>query len=262
MKNFFRVVACAILLAGLLPASTIGYFNQGAANDSEIQAAITASGNTPIALADLSAGSLSGISVLWMLNQSNLGYGAIGGSVANLDAFVLAGGALVFNDRYVAGAAGILPGGAGIVFHRDFTDAANINIVTTGTMVTNGPGGVLTDTSLDNGNFSSHGFADLSSLPSGAVPIFSRTDPTQIVDFSYELGSGYVYYSSIPVDYYLSGFGNAPPRDAMVNTYAPNELAYASNLGIPTATPEPGSFVLAGLGLLIPAVFRLRKKSC
>ena len=107
--------------------------------------------------------------------------------------------------------------------------------------MTNGPGGVLNNTSLDNGNLSTHGYTVEGSLPSNedddssdddsdddasAVKILSRADPTQIVDFCYQFQGGAVYYSSIPLDFYLVGAGPNPPRDNMRFIYAPNVVAY------------------------------------
>ena len=91
--------------------------------------------------------------------------------------------------------------------------------------MTNGPGGVLTNTSLDGGNLSSHGFTVEGSLPGAAVKILSRPNPTQIVDFCYEFQAGAVHYSTIPLDFYLGG-GGGQPRVNMRTVYAPNVVAY------------------------------------
>ena len=45
--------------------------------------------------------------------------------------------------------------------------------------------------------------------------------------FSYQFGTGQVIYSSIPLDNFLKGGGNNPPRDTFTNVYAPNLLTYA-----------------------------------
>jgi hypothetical protein len=128
----------------------------------------------------------------------------------------------------VTDAESILPGGGSFDIIRDTdADTANIDILDGTTLVTNGPGSVLDDTSLDGGNLSSHGFAVVGSLPAGGVFILTRMDMEEIVTFSYPFGSGAVLYSSIPLDFYLAGSGNNPPRDNMNDIYAVSVIAYA-----------------------------------
>lgn len=124
------------------------------------------------------------------------------------------GGVLSFHDRTVADggpsttltAADYLPGAGAVTFVRDFTDDADIQVLLSNT-VTSGPGGVIDNTSLDGGTSSSHGYATRASLPAGAAAVLSRGNPTEIVDFYYGVGSGWVYYSTMPLDYYLAGLG-------------------------------------------------------
>jgi hypothetical protein len=74
---------------------------------------------------------------------------------------------------------------------RAFDDDANIDILTGGAIVS-GPGGTLDNSFLDGGTSSSHGSAVFSSLPAGAVSVFSQTDPSSIVDFYFAYGEGWV----------------------------------------------------------------------
>ena len=253
-----RLFVLSIVFAGMMVApspscfaATIGWFggNSGQAS------AILASGNTPLALSGLGAADLASIDVLWILNPDNEAYDSeITGNLGSISAFVKGGGVLSMHDRYVTDAAGILPGGGGIAFFRDFTDPTTIDYLTAGPPVT-GPGGTLAPGDLSGGNSSSHGFATLGSLPAGAVAIFSRTDATQIVDFWYRFGSGSVYYSTIPLDYYLDGDGPAAVQAKMAGVYAPNELAFQASLG----TPEPGTMLTLGAGALLAGLL-LKKR--
>ncbi|MGH7753363.1 MAG: hypothetical protein ACREN5_11160, partial [Gemmatimonadales bacterium] len=161
-------------------------------------------------------------------NPDNSGYSSIyRNNLAKIFDFVAAGGILVFHDRHVTTAASVLPGSPG-TFVR--TLGTNIDILNATTLVTNGPGGVLTSNSLDGGNFSHHGFVQAAGTPAGAAGILSTGNAAQWVLYSYPFGAGAVVYSSIPLDFYLAGFGPAQVSQNFRTIYAPNVLAYASGL--------------------------------
>ncbi len=106
----------------------------------------------------------------------------------------------------------------------------------------------------------------LGTLPNNGAFILSRTNPTEIVTFSYLYGSGGVIYSSIPLDYYLRGGpGPNPPRDNFANVYAPNVLAYANALLQPanviTVPVMPGWGLIAFVLLLgLFGAYQTRRK--
>jgi hypothetical protein len=77
--------------------------------------------------------------------------------------------------------------------------------------------------------------------------LLTRTNAARAVAFSYTLGAGSVYYSTIPLDNYLST-ANASPA-AFKTVYAPNLVAYLDAL-VPAAIPEPASLAVLGMGLL------------
>lgn len=208
----------------------IGYYDMSLGQGSPNQvAAILASGNTPVQLFDLSASELAGVQVIDVQNPDNVAYG--GEYLSRLpvvEEAVRAGTALVIHDRFVDAAETILPGGAGFDIIRNFDDPANIDVQDNTTLVTNGPGGVIDNTTLDGGSSSSHGFALSGSLPGPAKRILSTGDPTHIVTFSYAFGAGTVIYSSIPLDFYRDP-GNSLIQINFTKIYAPNVLAYAAN---------------------------------
>jgi len=261
MKKHFlnlSIVVFVMLLMSAFSVSSamalnVGYYDMcdGQGDPAQVNS-INIAGHTPVNLTDLTAVDLANVDVIYVQNCSNGSYGAEYLSrLADIDAAVSSGKRLIIHDRYVseggpagglnsaiqgledhnggvAGAEAILPGGAGFTMIRDFSDYANINIRDNTTLVTNGPGGVLNDASLDGGNYSSHGYSVAGSLPASANLILSRGNPDEIVTLSYHYGSGCVVYSTIPLDYYLGGSGNNPPRDNFALIYAPNVVAYAA----------------------------------
>ncbi len=216
----------------MIPAGKkVGYYDLSLDNGSSTQVGpITAAGLEAVNIGHLATADLSAVQILFIQNPENGGYtNTYHANLQKIFDFVNNGGVLVFHDRHVTTAATVLPGSPGTIV-RDFSDDTNINIVNNTTKVTNGPGGVLTDTSLDGGNSSSHGYVVAGSIPANGVGILSRGNPSELVLYAYRHGKGWVIYSTIPLDYYLAGNGPAGVRANLMNVYAPNVLAYAREL--------------------------------
>ena len=214
-----------IEMARVPGARQVGYYDMAAFSGQDYEVApIVAGGGTAINITDPNAAALANLNVFWVHNPDNGGFG--GGYVARLTdiaAAVQTGMVLVIHDRAVANAAAILPNGASFGIFRNFDEGADVNIRDGSTQVTAG----LDNASLDGGNFSDHGFASDVTLPAGAKLILSSTSNNRIVTFCYPVGQGSVIYSTIPLDFYLAGFGNSQPRDNLINIYAPNVVKYA-----------------------------------
>jgi len=210
-------------------AGNVGYYNICGGAQAAHAAAITQAGHTPVAITTPNAASLSGLASLSVTNNycDLTTYNTYLPDITNA---VNAGMTLIVHDRTVTGAGSMLPGGAGINAVEDFENDADIQLPALSPIIS-GPGGTLTNTSLDGGTSSSHGYVTTASLPAGSASLATRTSATQAVTASWSYGSGKVVYSTIPLDYYLNGSGPNPPRDNFNTVYLPNLLA--ASLGAP-----------------------------
>jgi hypothetical protein len=231
---------CVVLIAGGIyyygtsqPIQVGFYSMEAGVGEGDIEAAIKAAGYTPVALDELTDVSLKSLHVLFILNESNDEYNE--DYIQSLDvinAAVKNGMVLVIHDRMVVGsdkASDILPGGTDIEFVRD--PGSEVQLFELENSVVNGPGGLLNDDSLDGGNSSVHGYATVNTLPSGAKVILTTDVSSEAVTFWYKYGSGFVIYSSIPLDYYIDESTNADAPDSVGYqfkfVYTPNVIKFA-----------------------------------
>ena len=225
------VVAASSLLT-LQPASAaetrvIGYYDMSAGEGVASQVRpIKAAGAKAVKVVGLTRGELAGLDALVVQNPDNSAFGEeYLANVQNVNKAVRRGMELLVHDREVGTAESILPRGASFDIVRDFADDADVDVLNDKTLVTRGPGGVVTDSTLDGGNSSSHGYTVEGTLPRKATRILSRGNPAEIVAMCYPHGSGSVYYSSIPLDYYLD---QPDYRPNFARIYAPNVMAYGA----------------------------------
>ena len=242
-------------LSGTGGVLDIGYYDMGAGQGVADQIeAILAAGHNPVLITDLSAAELAGIDMLLVQNPDNGGYSAeYLAALADIQAAVGNGLTLIIHDRHVDNAESILPGSGGFSIVRNFDEATSIDFIDDAHGVASGPGGNLTDASLDGGNFSNHGFAIAGSLPAGADLILSTSDASHIVTFSYGFGNGQVIYSSIPIDFYLSGDtvgAGANNMAGQAEEYLANLIAYAAENVSQPLTDEDTAIVIDGADLL------------
>jgi cysteine-rich repeat protein len=227
----FLTLLCVLTGASGARAGNVGYYEMCNGQGMSWQVPpITTAGQTPVPLFDLGPSDLAGLDVVFVTNCNNGAYGSEYLSrLSDVQAAVSGGLVLVIHDRHVDGAESILPGGGGFTIVRSFTDAAQVDVLDATTLVTDGPGGIVGNATLDGGTHSTHGYAAAGSLPGAARTILSRTHPGEVVTFSYAYGSGSVVYSTIPLDFYLE-LSTYRPNFNLV--YAPNVVAYAAALAV------------------------------
>ena len=184
--------------------ATVGYYDMSLGQGGSYQVnELTGNGHTAVNITVPNASQLGNIDTLYVTNPSNTNFGSE--YLANRPAIAAAvnnGMNLVIFDRYVTGANTILPGGSSITVVRNVTTGATDINLAAGAPAAFTAG--LNNSSLDGGNLSSHGYVTLSSLPPGAVPLLTRANASQVVAFTYPYGSGTVFYSTIPLDFYSS----------------------------------------------------------
>lgn len=225
----------ALALPGTALAGNIGYMEMCGGSQPAHAAAITTAGHTPVAVPTPDAASLGGLSALSVTNCSNGGHSSSYTShLAAITAAVNSGMTLILHDRRVTNAGSVLPGGATLVTVGQ-AFGASIDIPA-GSPILSGPGGTLTDASLDGGNHSTHGYT--TALPTGGTILANTGNTAQGVTVQYPYGAGKVVYSTIPLDFYLSGSGNNPPRDNLVNIYLPNLLAASAGGPVVTCSSQ------------------------
>lgn len=167
--------ALLLVLPGIGHAGTVGYLEMCGDNQVRHAIAITTAGHTPVAVTTPNAETLAGLDALSVTNCDNEGFSSSYTShLAAITAAVNGGMVLIVHDRAVTGASGILPGGSGLNVVRN-TDSGDADIdFPAGSPIITGPGGTLTNTSLDGGNSSTHGYVVQTSLPAGGTVLATR----------------------------------------------------------------------------------------
>ena len=207
--------ACALAMPALSHAANVGYYGQCYGGTPAAQ--ITAAGHTPVAIASApNAANLAGISLLFAESCGSLTDPGVAGAVAS-------GMTLIVHDPSLGGTWSNLPGAPALTPAAGSTYGVDIDFTASAGYLS-GPGGILTNTSLDGGNWSNHGSVAVASLPAGSVVSATTAVASQVVTFSYPYGSGRVIFSTIPLQCYLPG-GNC-----ISSPVAPEMQKYATNL--------------------------------
>ena len=224
----------------------IGYYSMtnGQGVNKQI-APIEEAGHNAVKMTTLSETELASVDILWAINPSNSSYGnEFTNAVDRIKERVDDGMVLVIHDRQVGNAENILFGEEPAEIIRGFSNGRKIDVIDETTVIGEGPGGFLTDNSIDNGNYSNHGYTKKDTLPDDSLALLNTSNEDQIVDFAYKYGEGAVVYSSIPLDFYLGGY-----LPNFKDIYAPNVLQFAASLitdGYSTIQGTNSSEIIAG----------------
>jgi uncharacterized repeat protein (TIGR01451 family) len=238
--NFAGPVKLSGLVHGVFRqgGSVVPYFSDNNPAATGPEAPIILAGFTPLHVTDISSLDLSGYTVLFIDETFNNAISpALLGRLGDIKGWVANGGILIVHDRSAGNLNPnpFLLGTTGIQTVR--FETSDVDVIPPGTnLVVAGPFGTIGNTTLDGGNSSAHGYVPQNQLPASATAILSiGGNPSEVVDFSYGLGLGAVYYSSIPLDCYLLGGGctGFPINAPLQQIYTPNVLAYAFALSQP-----------------------------
>ncbi|KPA10063.1 conserved hypothetical protein, secreted [Candidatus Magnetomorum sp. HK-1] len=228
------------MVSGYVWACTVGYYTDGRTYDTTPATVITQAGYTPVYISDISSFDFNTIDVL-MINVylNNEPSQALIDRQAVLEIWVRAGGKMIIHDRS-AGNAGsaLLIGSPGSTLTRNTNTFVSLSLFGTGNNdLIRGDHGTITEGMLENSN----GFVVSSSLPPQAVTyLISTENSSNVAAFMYQVGMGYIYYSGIPLDYYLMLTDTSQPGLDYRTIYTPNLLSMICKIAIQT---EPESQV-------------------
>ncbi|HQY82901.1 MAG TPA: hypothetical protein PK818_08985, partial [Thermomonas sp.] len=229
---------CLALLGGaaslLAPveaqAGNVGHFS--ACTGGSAATLITLAGHTPVSVATLDNASLAPLDglVISQCGAPYAGSSAVDAAVAN--------GLRVLIDTQSVPPASDLPGDPALTYDGAGMCASGLSI-TPGAAITSGPGGTLTDSSLDQTSIcSSMGSALVSSLPAGGRSFVEVAgNPGSSIAFAYPSGNGWVAVSFSQWMFTLPGGGYESDSIAPgAYTYYANTIAWMMGEILPVTT--------------------------
>ncbi|MFN3858063.1 MAG: Ig-like domain-containing protein [Caulobacter sp.] len=220
--------------------ANIGYYDTGLGSGNDKQAdEIVELGQTAVSVNSLTPAVLATLQVLVIEHRgSGPVNAAVLAAMPDILAAVANGLVVVINDWSVTDSSGLFPGGSGLQFTRDFQSGGQVqmNLGPDGALIASSPFGTVTDVSLDNGNFSNHGYVDAASLPVGSEILMTRDNPDHVTAFSYFHGLGAIVYTTVPLQFYGD---SAPGSSGVWEDFYVNVLNHALTLVAAPANTAP-----------------------
>ncbi len=231
-------------------AGIVGEYINPECNPENLSVPVAAAGHTWVSVATLDAASLQNLDALILRTCSTYG------GDADVDAAVANGMDLILDTTGVNSA--VLPGAPALDFNAGSCDV-NLSLAPA-SPVTTGPGGTLTDDSLDvggpggtGGYCSIMGATSIAALPAGAIPFVTTADGLNAGALGYSHGAGQVavsnsQWSHTPVytpsqylypgikTYFLNALGWAlgtigePPVTCASEGYTGTKLTWCQNI--------------------------------
>jgi len=184
----------AMLAPASSQAAVVGeYINPVCGSTENLSIPVAAAGHSWVAVTSLNAASMQGLNALVLRNCG------ANSSNADVNTAVQAGMALVLDTTSLT--AGSLPGNPAFTFTGIGMCDGNYSLAP-GAPITTGPGGTLTNDSLDiggpggtSGYCTFMGTTPVASLPAGAIPFFTTADGLNAGAVGYTYGNGRVALS-------------------------------------------------------------------
>lgn len=220
---------------------------------------IRAAGHTPVRLfdADLATYDLRRLDALIIGLGNGSRSATLMANYGRVVDYVNQGGRLIVHDSnpFANAAQDVAPGLDGSRFVGLYSSFMNVLDPTS--PIVNGPFGVITNTTLDNGSYSNHGYVDAATLPASVTRVMCNDGAAgQVTVLSYAHGDGFVIYSTVPGEYYAYWYGspNWPIGDAVNYVYLPNELSAVLTFNHPPVAVVAGPLAVdEGQGVSLDA---------
>jgi hypothetical protein len=228
----------------------VGYYgmNTGQGDTTNQARIIENTGHTATNLTNVRTADIQNIDIMYVHNGSNTGYGyewltgtgqantsSTSSSSSDVWSWVNDGGILLIQDRYVTGANNMLLGESAVIT-RQFNgtnDDTDFRTELNDTLLYNGAAGTLTNSTLDGGGHTDHGY--IINLGTGEVGIGHRGSNDSPNGefysnaFAYKYGSGLVYYDTYPMDLW-DAYGVQSTYSASSTLLAGGAQTYNENL--------------------------------
>jgi hypothetical protein len=229
VSNAFGVVTSQVAtMLVRAPRGVVGYFADYNAGLTNPAPAIVRAGFTPLLISDISAVNLASLDILYVEGAASTPSPALQGRLPAIQDWVASGKKFIAHDAVAEGfglrSSPLLLGLTGVLVTN--TPQHDLSVVPPGSsLVTAGPHGTLTESSLDNGAPSAVGYVVNSTLPDAALRILATANSTnQITALSYGLARARFSRRSTLWQW----LNQTPFSELMRETYVPNVIEHVA----------------------------------